>query len=112
MQALLFVVGAILLVTLFVVLPLREPPGPPRAPSPAGPMATIGRDLATFVRDAWRAFTGSRSALVGVVVALLPAGAYALSLALQSNLAVELGLTEAAARKRYQRAMRRLHAAL
>jgi len=28
--------------------------------------------------------------MVGVVVALLPAGAYALSLALQSNLAVEL----------------------
>jgi PAT family beta-lactamase induction signal transducer AmpG len=31
---------------------------------------------------------------VGVVVALLPVGAYALSLALQSNLAVELGLTD------------------
>ena len=89
-----FVVGTILLVTLFVVLPLREPPGPLRAPSPAGPLAAIGRDLATFVCDAWRAFTGSRSALVGVVVALLPAGAYALSLALQSNLAVELGLSD------------------
>lgn len=89
-----FVVGAILLVTVFVVLPLREPPGPPRAPSPARPLARVGRDLATFVRDAWRAFTGSRSALVGVVVALLPAGAYALSLALQSNLAVELGLSD------------------
>ena len=30
----------------------------------------------------------------------------------QAEVAVELGLTEAAARKRYQRAMRRLHAAL
>lgn len=89
-----FVVGAILLVTIFVVLPLREPPGPPRATSAGGPLATVGRDLATFVRDAWRAFTGSRPALVGVVVALLPAGAYALSLALQSNLAVELGLSD------------------
>ncbi|MFO1317727.1 MAG: MFS transporter [Burkholderiales bacterium] len=89
-----FVVGTILLVTVFVVLPLREPPGPPRAPSAGGLLATVGRDLATFVRDAWRAFTGSRSALVGVVVALLPAGAYALSLALQSNLAVELGLSD------------------
>ena len=47
-----------------------------------------------FVRDAWRAFTGSRAALVGVVYAVLPAGAYALSLALQSNLAVELGLDD------------------
>jgi DNA-directed RNA polymerase specialized sigma24 family protein len=30
----------------------------------------------------------------------------------QAEVAVELGLTEAAARKRYQRAMRRLHDAL
>ena len=30
----------------------------------------------------------------------------------QAEVAVELGLTEAAARKRYQRAMRRLNAAL
>ncbi len=90
----LFVVASILLVTVFVVLPLREPPGPPRVPSDRGPLATVGRDLAVFVRDAWRAFTGSRPALVGVIVSLLPFGAYALSLALQSNLAVELGLSD------------------
>jgi PAT family beta-lactamase induction signal transducer AmpG len=89
-----FVIGSILLVTLFVVLPLKEPKGPPRPPSDLGPAATVLRDLATFVREAWRAFTGSRPAMVGVIVALLPAGAYALSLALQSNLAVELGLTD------------------
>jgi PAT family beta-lactamase induction signal transducer AmpG len=89
-----FVIGAIFLVTLFVVLPLKEPKGPPRRASDAGPVATVVRDLGTFVRESWRAFTGSRPALVGVVVALLPAGAYALSLALQSNLAVELGLTD------------------
>lgn len=89
-----FVSGAILLVTLFVVLPLKEPAGPPRVASGRGPLATVGADLARFVRDAWRAFTGSRAALVGVIVALLPFGAYALSLALQSNLAVELGLDD------------------
>lgn len=89
-----FVIGAILAVTIFVVLPLKEPPGPPRAPSDAGPLATVLRELGTFVREAWRAFTGSRPARVGVIVALLPAGAYALSLALQSNLAVELGMTD------------------
>jgi len=89
-----FVVGSILLVTLFVVLPLKEPPGPPRIKSDRGAFATVTGDLGRFIRDAWRAFTGSRAALVGVVVALLPAGAYALSLALQSNLAVELGLTD------------------
>lgn len=89
-----FVAGAILLVTLFVVLPLREPPGPPRARAQGSALAAVGRDLVAFCRDAWRAFTGSRPALVGVAVALLPCGAYALSLALQSNLAVELGLSD------------------
>ena len=90
----LFVVGSILVVTLFVVLPLKEKPGPPRPPSDRGALAVIGSDLARFVREAWGAFTGSRPAWVGVIVSLLPFGAYALSLALQSNLAVELGLTD------------------
>ncbi len=90
----LFVVGAILLVTLFVVLPLQEKAGPPRAPSERSALARVARDLALFVRDAWRAFTGSRPAFVGVFVSLLPFGAYALSLALQSNLAVELGMDD------------------
>jgi MFS family permease len=51
-------------------------------------------ELKRFVREAWIAFTGSRAAWIGVIAALLPAGAYALSLALQSNLAVELGLDD------------------
>lgn len=90
----LLVIGAILSVTVFVVLPLNEPKRGPQ-PTPEGSaLAAVGRELAAFVRDSWRAFTGSRAALVGVVVALLPAGAYALSLALQSNLAVELGLDD------------------
>ena len=92
----LFVVGSILLVTLFVVLPLQEQPGPPRVPSKDGALAQVGRELALFLRDAWRAFTGSRAAFVGVFVSLLPFGAYALSLALQSNLAVELGMDDTA----------------
>jgi PAT family beta-lactamase induction signal transducer AmpG len=90
----LVVIGAILLVTLFVVLPLKERPQPPRASSETSPLARIGQDLARFVGDSWRAFSGSRAAWVGVIVALLPAGAYALSLALQSNLAVELGFDD------------------
>jgi len=89
-----FVAGTILLVTIFVVLPLKEPAGPARVPTDKGPVAAVAADLARFVREAWRAFTGSRPALVGVVVSLLPFGAYALSLALQSNLAVELGLDD------------------
>ena len=78
---------------MFVVLPLQEPAGPPRRGKRTGARSPrSAADLARFVREAWRAFTGSRAAMVGVVVALLPFGAYALSLALQSNLAVELGM--------------------
>lgn len=89
-----FVIGALLAVLVFVVLPLREPPGPPRIVRDGSALATVGAELAGFVRDAWRAFTGTRAARVGVVASLLPFGAYALSLALQSNLAVELGLDD------------------
>jgi PAT family beta-lactamase induction signal transducer AmpG len=89
----LFVVGTIMAITVFVVLPLREKAGP-RLSESARAARNVGRELAVFVRDAWRAFTGSRAALVGVLYAVLPAGAYALSLALQSNLAVELGLDD------------------
>lgn len=89
-----FVIGALLAVMVFVVLPLREPPGPPRIARDGSAFAAVGAELATFVTDAWRAFTGTRAARVGVVASLLPFGAYALSLALQSNLAVELGLDD------------------
>ena len=67
---------------------------PARSSEEARAARNVGRELGRFVRDAWRAFTGSRAALVGVLYAVLPAGAYALSLALQSNLAVELGLDD------------------
>jgi PAT family beta-lactamase induction signal transducer AmpG len=87
----LFVVGTILAITICVVLPLREK-AMTVAEAQARAASNIGRELTTFVKDAWTAFTGSRAALVGVFAAILPAGAYALSLALQSNLAVELGL--------------------
>ena len=88
------VIAAILFVTVFVVLPLKEPAGAPRSRPAGGAAAAIGRELLAFVRDSWRAFTGSRPAFVGLFVALLPSGAYALSLALQSNLAVELGFDD------------------
>lgn len=90
----LFVVGTILAVTVFVVLPLREPPGPPRPSRTGNALTAAGGDIRRFVLDAWRAFTGTRAAFVGVIASLLPFGAYALSLALQSNLAVELGLDD------------------
>lgn len=89
-----FVAAVLLAVTLFVALPMREPKGPPRVRAEGSALAAVGRDLGLFARDAYRAFTGSRAAWVGVIFALLPGGAYALSLSLQSNLAVEFGLSD------------------
>ena len=81
-------------VTLFVVLPLREPAGPPRLVGEGSALRRIAGEIGTFVVDAGRAFVGTRAALVGVLFAVLPGGAYALGLALQSNLGVELGLND------------------
>ncbi|MEO7057472.1 MAG: MFS transporter [Caldimonas sp.] len=88
-----FVCAVIFLITVFVVLPLKEQPLS-AVDAAARKVRNVGKELVVFMVDTWRAFTGTRAALVGVVVALLPAGAYALSLALQSNLAVELGLDD------------------
>jgi len=85
----------IAMVTLFVAIPMREPAGPPAAPVAGPALARIAGEVGAFLRDSVRAFFGTRAALVGVLFALLPGGAYALGLALQSNLAVELGLDDA-----------------
>jgi PAT family beta-lactamase induction signal transducer AmpG len=90
----LFVAAAIALVTLLVPLPMREAPGPPRAWGEGSRAVAVGRELKRFVRDAGAAFLGSRAAFVAIFLALLPMGAYALSLSLQANLAVDLGLDD------------------
>jgi MFS transporter, PAT family, beta-lactamase induction signal transducer AmpG len=91
-----FFVGAMILaVTILVVLPMREPKGSPRPAREGSALTAAGAEIREFVVDSYRAFTGSRSAFIGVLFALSPAGAYALGLALQSNLAVELGLSDA-----------------
>lgn len=89
-----FVCGAILLVTMFVVLPMKEPPGAPR-PAVVGSRARAAlAEMRDFAVESFRAFVGTRGAFVGVFFALLPAGAMCLGLALQSNLAVELGMND------------------
>jgi PAT family beta-lactamase induction signal transducer AmpG len=95
-QTFVVVAAVILLVTIFVAMPLREQRRPPRpVGEPHVPALTrIGRELAVFVKEALYAFFRTRGGFVGLVMALLPLGAYALGLALQSNLAVELGLTD------------------
>jgi MFS transporter, PAT family, beta-lactamase induction signal transducer AmpG len=91
-----YVSCSILLVTLFVVLPMREPAGPPRAVLAAGASrlrAALG-EMRGFSVAAFRAFLGTRGAYVALLFALLPMSAMALGLALQSNLAVELGFSD------------------
>jgi len=91
-----FVVAWILAVTILIALPIREPKRGPAPPTSASPLEAAGREIGRFALDSYHAFVGSRAAFVGVVFALLPAGAYALGLALQSNLAVELGMDNSA----------------
>jgi PAT family beta-lactamase induction signal transducer AmpG len=88
------VAGAILLVTLLVPWPMREPAGPPRSPGDGmGFIKVLGR-MRRFVIDSVRAFVGTREARAAVLLALLPMGAYSLSLVLQSSLGVEFGLDD------------------
>lgn len=90
----LFVAGWIAAITLCVALPLRERRERAAASAPRPSLRVVGARIWQFIVEAYRAFTGSRAALVGVVFALLPGGAYALGLALQANIAVELGMSD------------------
>jgi len=86
-----FVAAVLLAVLLFIALPIREQAE--ARPVTRGPLlARVWNEIMQFIRDVFRAFSSSRAAWIGLIFALLPGGAYALSLALQSNLAVELGL--------------------
>jgi MFS family permease len=92
----LLVVGAILAITFGVTLHLREPPTPravPMGPRPSG-LGQFWAELRSYIVTAAKSMFGSRVSVAALVLALLPCGAYALSLALQSNLAVELGLPD------------------
>ena len=88
-----FVAACIACVTLLVVVPLREAPDPAAATRAPG-LASAGREMARFGTEAFRSFLGTRGAFAGLAFALLPAGAVALGLALQSNLAVEFGFSD------------------
>lgn len=88
-----FVAASILLVTLFVVLPMKEPIS--ERVQLAGPrMKAAMAEMKAFAVDAFRSFVGRRGAFAGLFFTMLPPGAMCLGLALQSNLAVELGLSD------------------
>ena len=88
-----FVAACIALVTVFIVLPLQEVPTAAADRRLAG-MASAGRELRKFSVEAFRSFVGTRGAFAGLLFGLLPAGAMGLGLALQSNLAVEVGMND------------------
>src|SRR5262245_34378566 len=89
-----FVAACILLVTVLVVLPMREAPGEPRPVGAGSRLRTAAAEMRDFALSSFRSFLGTRGALSGLVFALLPSGAMCLGLALQTNLAVELGMKD------------------
>jgi PAT family beta-lactamase induction signal transducer AmpG len=89
----LFVAACIALVTLFIVLPLNEVRTPMDQRRVAG-LAAATQEMKQFSMEAFRSFLGTRGAFAGLFFALMPAGAMSLGLALQSNLAVELGMND------------------
>jgi MFS family permease len=88
-----FVAGVIASVTLLIALPMRERKIPRPTPPGAGLAHVVG-EIRTFAVQAFWAMFRSRPAFAGLLFALLPAGAMSLGLALQANLAVELGLSD------------------
>jgi PAT family beta-lactamase induction signal transducer AmpG len=89
----LLVAGAILLVDGLVSLRLVEPaPEPATIEQPR--RRRVWSEIANYTRSLLVSCLGSRAAIAGLLFAVLPCGAYGLGLALQSNLAVELGLEE------------------
>ena len=89
-----FVAACLMAVAAFVVLPMREPEAAVRAAVIGSKLADAGRRMREFAIDAFRSFLGSRGAFSGMLYSLLPIGAMCLGLALQSNLAVELGMDD------------------
>lgn len=87
----LIVTGLLLSVTLSISLHIREPI---QAETEDRPRAAVVSALTEYVKTALRAFFGTRQSRAGLLFALVPAGAYGLSLALSTNLSVELGLSD------------------
>lgn len=90
--SILVLVLAILAVMTLVVLPMREDSGAAPARAGAG-VAAVAGEVGAFLREALQALIGSRLAFAGLLFAVLPISAMALSRGLQANLAVDLGLS-------------------
>ncbi len=88
-----FVAAVIASVTILIVLPMRER-AEPRADEGVETRTRwerVGGDVKRFLLETWRSIALTRDGRLGLLLALLPAGALGLGLALSTNLAVELG---------------------
>jgi len=90
----LFVAGCILCVTVFASLGLREPRRAPRLRASGSWFRAGVVEVRSYSLRALKAFFGTRASRAALIFALLPTGAYSLSLALGSNVAVEIGLSD------------------
>ncbi len=88
------IICSVMMITLLVTLRLREPSLKDGELAEGVRLHHLALALHRYWREALTAFFGARSAVVGLAVALLPLGAYSLSLALCSNLSVELGMQD------------------
>lgn len=91
-----FVVAVLLSITVFVVLPMKEPRSKPQIKQHNGSaFEQVKREIWNYLKTIIQAFFGSKGSFLGLLLALVPPGSLALSLALASNLAVELGMSDA-----------------
>ena len=89
-----FVAGAILLVTVLVVLPMREVDVGERVAQAGSRLRAAGREMGDFAVASFRSFLGTRGSFAALFATLLPPGALSLGLALQANLVVEFGMND------------------
>ncbi|MGM9514715.1 MFS transporter [Roseateles sp. DB2] len=91
---------SILLVTGFIVLPMKEALAQQleqqgaAAEAPRATLSQAASEMKAFAVQSFRSFLGSRGAFSAMFFGLLPVGAMCLGLALQSNLAVEFGMDD------------------
>lgn len=91
--SIIFVAIALMAVITLVGLPMKEALAEGLQQG-ASDLREAGRQMRQFSVEAFRSFVGTPGAFRGVFFSLLPAGAMSLGLALQSNLAVEFGMTD------------------
>ncbi|NNF07988.1 MAG: MFS transporter [Candidatus Eisenbacteria bacterium] len=89
-----FVAACIASVTLLVALPLKEGARDSSLQVEGSGASRAFAEVWLFVKEAFRALLMNRLGFFGLIFALLPAGAMSLGGALQSNLAVEIGMTD------------------